>query len=254
MFQRTKNNTNIINDRVKYLKEGTVLKYEGKSQEDDYGEYMCRVGEKNQKFNVQGRTRLKLPANSNVVEGQNLRLTCKLTGKPYSTVHWFFSNETLKDVDVTELMGHRAAVNVSDQGVENGELLLQEVLRSDAGNYTCHVYTPFMENSTTTVRVKDKYAALWPFLGICIEVFVLCTIILVYEKRRTKPELDDSDTDNHDQAFQHAFESQIFGVHHHHVFMDIIQEEVVNVALQIVVRPRVRGAPQPQQAFNNISF
>ena len=32
----------------------------------------------------------------------------------------------------------------------------------------------------------DKYAALWPFLGICAEVLVLCIIIFIYEKRRAK--------------------------------------------------------------------
>lgn len=41
----------------------------------------------------------------------------------------------------------------------------------------------------------DKLAALWPFLGICAEVFVLCAIILVYEKKRNKTELEESDTD-----------------------------------------------------------
>lgn len=40
-----------------------------------------------------------------------------------------------------------------------------------------------------------KLAALWPFLGICAEVFILCAIILVYEKRRNKADLDESDTD-----------------------------------------------------------
>jgi len=35
-------------------------------------------------------------------------------------------------------------------------------------------------------NVTDKLAALWPFLGICAEVAILCTIIFIYEKRRTK--------------------------------------------------------------------
>jgi len=29
-------------------------------------------------------------------------------------------------------------------------------------------------------------AAVWPFLGICAEVAILCTIIFIYEKRRNK--------------------------------------------------------------------
>lgn len=41
----------------------------------------------------------------------------------------------------------------------------------------------------------DKYAALWPFLGICAEVIILCAIIVVYEKKRNKTELEESDTD-----------------------------------------------------------
>jgi hypothetical protein len=49
--------------------------------------------------------------------------------------------------------------------------------------------------ATTTLSVKDKLAALWPFLGICAEVFVLCAIILIYEKKRNKSELEESDTD-----------------------------------------------------------
>lgn len=40
-----------------------------------------------------------------------------------------------------------------------------------------------------------KLAALWPFLGICAEVLILCAIILVYEKRRNKEGADESDTD-----------------------------------------------------------
>lgn len=43
--------------------------------------------------------------------------------------------------------------------------------------------------------VSDKYAALWPFLGIVAEVIVLCTVIFIYEKKRNKAELEESDTD-----------------------------------------------------------
>jgi len=44
-----------------------------------------------------------------------------------------------------------------------------------------------------------KFAALWPFLGICAEVLILCLIILIYEKRRNKSELEESDTDPQEQ-------------------------------------------------------
>lgn len=39
------------------------------------------------------------------------------------------------------------------------------------------------------------YAALWPFLGILVEMIVLGIIIFIFEKRRAKAEFDESDTD-----------------------------------------------------------
>lgn len=110
-----------------------------------------------------------------------------------------------------------------DNKIKNAILVINEVSLSDRGNFSCEVsneatqkldkYEPIM--STTYVRVKGKvdlcfckkiqiyifvflsgkYAALWPFLGICAEVFILCAIILIYEKRRNKAEMDESDTD-----------------------------------------------------------
>lgn len=38
---------------------------------------------------------------------------------------------------------------------------------------------------------SDKLAALWPFLGICAEVAILCLIIFIYEKKRSKDEDED---------------------------------------------------------------
>lgn len=75
----------------------------------------------------------------------------------------------------------------------------------DKGRYTCRVTNSNTEklktefSATGDLFVKDKFAALWPFLGICAEVFILCAIILIYEKRRNKTEQDDSDTDQPDQ-------------------------------------------------------
>lgn len=84
--------------------------------------------------------------------------------------------------------------------VENSKLVINPSKMSDRGTYTCTGTNEFMTGmppatSETFLRVKDKLAALWPFLGICAEVFLLCAIILIYEKRRNKTDLDDSDTD-----------------------------------------------------------
>ncbi|CAB3244480.1 unnamed protein product [Arctia plantaginis] len=178
-------------------REGTVFKLSSRTTEDDFGNYTCSLGDNSETWEVRGRPHAKLQHNTNVVEKQNLKLTCKLTGKPYPAVTWLFNNGTENGTDVAVALGSRVTLQTSAQGVAGAELVLKDAERTDAGEYTCVPEAGL--SAATTLRVKDQYAALWPFLGICAEVFVLCAIILVYEKRRTKPELDDSDTDNHDQ-------------------------------------------------------
>ncbi|XP_050352191.1 uncharacterized protein LOC126774698 [Nymphalis io] len=202
-----KNETDIeqvweLKDRYQLERGGAEFRV-ARAYEDDFGNYSCALtGQASeQRWAVRGRPHLKLPANTNVVEGQKLKLVCKVVGKPYSRVSWAYTNSTEPDAnftDATEVLGSRASLADSEQGVPDGVLLLDEARRADAGRYRCGAAGALLP-AVTTLRVKDMYAALWPFLGICAEVFVLCAIILVYEKRRTKPELDDSDTDNHDQ-------------------------------------------------------
>lgn len=83
-------------------------------------------------------------------------------------------------------------------GVADALLVIEKAQLSDRGYYACIGKNDLMDDSVKSesfVRVKDKLAALWPFLGICAEVFLLCAIILIYEKRRNKTDLDESDTD-----------------------------------------------------------
>jgi len=58
---------------------------------------------------------------------------------------------------------------------------------TDRANYTCTVSVQSGDFAIRGIllRVKDKFAALWPFLGICAEVIILCIGIFIYE-RRTK--------------------------------------------------------------------
>jgi neuroplastin len=88
------------------------------------------------------------------------------------------------------------------EGVENAKLTIETAQQSDRGYFSCIGNSTHMGEEVTSegfVRVKDKLAALWPFIGICAEVFVLCAIILIYEKRRNKDSDNDSDTDQGDQ-------------------------------------------------------
>ncbi|MPC16877.1 Basigin [Portunus trituberculatus] len=90
----------------------------------------------------------------------------------------------------------RLVLSENEAGISNGSLLIDPVLKIDSGNYMCLITQSTIQfNTTTEVRVKDIYAALWPFLGIVAEVIVLCIIIYIHEKRRIKKNFDTSDSD-----------------------------------------------------------
>ncbi|XP_028175163.1 basigin [Ostrinia furnacalis] len=194
-----------LKERFKLEENNAVFSVKGRANEDDYGNYSCALGGEARAWELRGRPVARLPDNTNVVEGQKLKLQCKVVGKPYPRVTWTYrlteeSNETVPLGEAEGGEGGEAArwrLEPNEQGVEGAALVLEAAARADAGVYECRAGAGAPDH--TVLRVKDMYAALWPFLGICAEVFVLCAIILVYEKRRTKPELDDSDTDNHDQ-------------------------------------------------------
>ncbi|XP_069138542.1 neuroplastin-like [Argopecten irradians] len=126
----------------------------------------------------------------NYVQGDNLILKCPVTGYPYPSVSW------LRD-DVLLNAGDRVVIN--DEGeIVNGKLTIYSLEFSDKGTYKCmanSTYEGFQTaQATTIVRVKDRLAALWPFLGIVAEVIILCIIVFIYEKRRGKQMEDEADS------------------------------------------------------------
>jgi len=214
------NETNPSNELVikwfKYDKpitssSGVHPKYEVKDNEliihraleDDVANYTCKlVNSKNNNsvvdsadFHVVGKPYVKLPEFITVIEEEKLKLECTVVGSPTPYVEWYIGNETYD-----QSAGRVKLSPDPVRGVKNALLELEPARMSDRGiiNCTAHnVATTFVEPMVATVyvRVKDKYAALWPFLGICAEVIVLCTVIFIYEKKRNKAELEESDTD-----------------------------------------------------------
>lgn len=66
-------------------------------------------------------------------------------------------------------------------------LFFTTVVDEDRGQYSCQSKNAVGQNNATApMKVKDKLAALWPFLGIVAEVVILCAIIFCYERRRSK--------------------------------------------------------------------
>jgi hypothetical protein len=75
-------------------------------------------------------------------------------------------------------------------------LQLSKVTQNDKGGYSCVATNSYGSHSEEIkLRVKDAYAALWPFLAIIAEVLALCTIILIYEKKCAKKNANEDENE-----------------------------------------------------------
>ena len=148
-------------------------------------------------FVVSAKPTAVLPESHSVVEGEKLHLVCKGRHFPGIKISWTFANKTYFASE-----GRVKLSRDEEGGINRAVLTVDNVEISDRGNVSCHVSYDWTDpneehedRADCLLRVKDKLAALWPFLGICAEVLVLCAIILIYEKKRNKAELEESDTD-----------------------------------------------------------
>lgn len=166
------------------------------SIESDAGAYECIFSVVNARasFEAIANVQVSLPSDTNVIEGENLRLTCNYAGTN-PTISWLVGNQSYTE------SRDRIVLEADESGVANVRLLLDAVTMEDRNRYTCvgrNKASQLMgENAEagTLLRVRSKYAALWPFLGICVEVTVLCIAIWIYEKRRLN-KLEDEDEDS----------------------------------------------------------
>jgi len=143
----------------------------------DVGIYVCKDlgGAKVDEFNVQSAVNVTaFPSKSkNLVEGDELELKCKAIG--VEEVEWKKDNETLVASDHIVFEAYNSIIN--------GKIKIESLQFEDAGSYSCSAGS---STKYIIVRVKDKLAALYPFLGIVGEVIIFCGIIACYERKRAK--------------------------------------------------------------------
>ncbi|KFM77318.1 Peroxidasin-like protein, partial [Stegodyphus mimosarum] len=177
-----------------YEKNNSVLIEQ--SSYNDSGVYVCAIDRKqldvalNATIVVQSKIKLeKFEQSSVVVQGSPLELYCLAKGAPMPHIKWFIGDEEVDDDNErVKLLDH--------EGLKKGKLMIEEADFQDRNYYTCEAYNQIDSvNATIFIRIKDKLAALWPFLGICAEVAILCSIIFVYERRKSMTQCDEPDTD-----------------------------------------------------------
>jgi len=181
----------VADERVKPLSNGTLLVTE--AENTDVGNYKCRntanIEENGREFYVYTLFISKMAKSRTVIENEKLNLTCEVTGNPLPIVTW--------DKDGKPLPAEVQLVTVDRENVAvNSTILIDEVNTASHGLYTCTIdFHIDQANMTSIIRVKGLYAALWPFLGIVLEVFLLCCVIFFFERRRSNAEYEESDTD-----------------------------------------------------------
>uniref|UniRef100_A0A8C9AKV9 Basigin n=1 Tax=Prolemur simus TaxID=1328070 RepID=A0A8C9AKV9_PROSS len=189
----------------RWVKAGKVLKEDSQPSlttqlevdPDDYsGEYSCIfLPEPTGRANIPliGRPKVKAVKKSeHATEGESVTLACKSDSFPSITEwSWF---KTAESGDQVIVNGSQSKFFVSSSGAKS-ELRIDNLdMSSDPGKYVCNgSSTQGSDQAEITLRVRSRFAALWPFLGIVAEVLVLVTIIFIYEKRRKPDDVVDDD-------------------------------------------------------------
>lgn len=155
---------------------------------NDVGDYVCYDGNTRANYTVQlfmKPTFTKpLPRSLNMAEGDEMILFCNTFGWPLPTVNWIRSNP-----ETNFLQPLTANVTLADARiVANGSMLtITPATKADYMLYTCVSTNDIgAVNSTSLVRVKGKYTAIWPFMGIVVQAIILVVIIMVFEKKKAK--------------------------------------------------------------------
>jgi len=138
----------------------------------------------------------------NIVNGDTLSLMCRpKANESIAKITWYIQPEDESDLPrlLKPMTYDKVTTNetVTEYGSSASFLTISPVSYNNRAFYICEVHNGISSNRIRILlRVKDRLAALWPFLGIVAEVIVLCAIIFIYEKRRTKDPLEEEEEAN----------------------------------------------------------
>lgn len=195
-FKWTKDEKDVdtSDNRINAYSNGTLIITD--AAKNDTGFYTCKDDKADSltiEFYVYTLKIARMRKSATFIELEKMNITCEASGTPRPTISWLKEDKPLV---AGEHVHFETSVKNEDMAF-NSTVLIDETQFDDRGHYTCIVEWGFggSANMTTNVRVKGLYAALWPFLGIVAEVFVLCCIIFFFERRRSNQDFEESDTD-----------------------------------------------------------
>lgn len=124
---------------------------------------------------------VNLQSPSYLTEGETLNISCTAWGWPTPLYAWYQGNNQL-----TASSTGVSLYNINANMVNAG-LVIVKINQTDQNSYICSVINSVgSTNVTAYIRVKDRLAALWPFIGIVIIILITVIIILVVERNRKR--------------------------------------------------------------------
>ncbi|XP_055716995.1 neuroplastin-like [Phlebotomus papatasi] len=185
-----------IQGRYRVIPEEQVFFIE-QSHLEDHGEYTCQYNTTTwfleKEFTAVANVAARLTKNTQMIEGENLWLHCRVTGTN-PIISWI-----LPDGKNTTITNSTDRVQLFEMdGVPNSALEILDIRLDERGTYTCVVnnlatelqgYPPAIAYGL--VRVRSHLAPLWPVCGMAVEFFILFVVLYLYEKYRDPEDVDD---------------------------------------------------------------
>jgi hypothetical protein len=151
---------------------------------DDLGVYQCEESDElRANVTLYSYPFVRDEKSINTAPGYSVTLECRARGLPLPVVTWY-NNQNGIDQQILQDGKRFVFENTT---VTNGQLVISDLHFDDYTIYTCVATNPFgSNNGTTLLRVKSQWNALWPIIGIAVQLVILAVIIFFYERNKKK--------------------------------------------------------------------
>lgn len=186
-----------INNNVMVIKSSTLA---------DVGDYFCQVKEPLDGIELEKMISVRprpiildfqlessTLKSAIVEEGKSLKLQCNVIDEYFPpdniSVTWHMSK--FDENDMNDVTSGEDGIRIEIHNKTSQDLVIDRVTKDHRRLYKCQVSNGVTDNSKAIlIRVKDKYAVIWPAVGIVIEIVILIGVICVVENRKVEPDKD----------------------------------------------------------------